>query len=88
MDGDIRDSYHDAEISELRTNADCERQGRHALEIAIKMHCRGQMIPDEIARYARTECVNLNRDLLFSKGIDPGPIKGRLEDYRQRELPL
>lgn len=40
-----------------------ERDACNALSDAIKLHCQGSPIPEEVARFCRTEAVMLDADL-------------------------
>lgn len=57
-----------------------ERDYSNAVREAVKLHCKGSYIPEEIARFCRGCAVNLNRDLARSRG-DELPTLGYLEDY-------
>lgn len=57
-----------------------ERDYSNAVRDAVKLHCRDEYIPEDIARFCRTLATNLNRNLAAKKG-EPLPDLHHLEDY-------
>lgn len=51
-----------------------------AVNAAIKLHCKGEFVTDDIACFCREEAANLDRDLARSRGQEL-PKLGTLKDY-------
>lgn len=89
FDDNIRDDYRDILTDEARMAHSIAENSIKALCAAIKHHCRGEMVPEEVACFCREEAVNLDRDLSRSRGQTPGPMPAAdiLEDYYDCQRP-
>lgn len=85
MMDDIRDDYRDALLAESQMHNAAERATTIALVYAIQFHCRGELVPEDVACRCREQAVNLDRELKRSRGEDPGPMPcaAILRDYTQ-----
>lgn len=88
MFNDCRDNILDRRLEESRLAHSMAEDSIKALDAAIKHHCRGEFVPEEVACLCREQAVNLDRELMRSRGEDPGPMTGDyLEDYHDSERP-
>lgn len=78
---DIMSPLHHSNDSFYRTAFAAEKDYSNAVHAAVKLHCQGKTVPDDIARFCRCLAVNLDRDLARGRGETPPPMPGRLDDY-------